>query len=51
MATGLVRMAEAYRLLSGRTNRQAATATPRTAIVHGAGGLAMQNHAVFTLEV
>ncbi|MGQ0629496.1 MAG: thiolase family protein [Sporichthyaceae bacterium] len=49
MATGLVRLAEAAEQLSGRVDRGAAGA--RSAVVHGCGGLAMQNHAVFTLEV
>ena len=48
MATGLVRLAEASRQLSqpdlhgGNASR---------AIVHGAGGVGMQNNCVFTLEV
>lgn len=49
MATGLVRLAEAAEQLAGRTDRGAHGAT--SAVVHGSGGLAMQNHCVFTLEV
>ena len=45
MATGLVRLSEATRALTSG----AAGAT--TAVVHGAGGIGMQNHCVFTLEV
>ncbi|WP_214104741.1 thiolase C-terminal domain-containing protein [Acrocarpospora catenulata] len=45
MATGLVRLAEATRRLT------AANATTSRAVVHGAGGIGMQNHCVFTLEV
>ena len=47
MATGLVRFAEAYRQLA----QPAGSAAPRRAIVHGAGGIAMQSNCVFTLEV
>jgi acetyl-CoA C-acetyltransferase len=47
MATGLVRLHEAAARLAGRLGDEAAT----TALVHGAGGLGMQNHCVFTLEV
>ncbi len=49
MATGLVRLSEAAFQLSGRVERGSAGA--RSAVVHGSGGLAMQNHCVFTLEV
>ncbi|MGH3949375.1 MAG: thiolase C-terminal domain-containing protein [Pseudonocardiaceae bacterium] len=49
MATGLVRLSEAAFQLSGRVDRGSAGA--RSAVVHGSGGLAMQNHCVFTLEV
>ncbi|MGQ0623033.1 MAG: thiolase C-terminal domain-containing protein [Sporichthyaceae bacterium] len=49
MATGLIRLAEATEQLSGRIDRGGRPA--RTAVVHGSGGLAMQNHAVVTLEV
>jgi acetyl-CoA C-acetyltransferase len=48
MATGLVRLAEASRQLS--QSAPSGTA-PRRAIVHGAGGVCMQNNCVFTLEV
>jgi acetyl-CoA C-acetyltransferase len=48
MATGLVRLAEAAERLAGR--RGDADVGTR-ALVHGAGGLGMQNHCVFTLEV
>lgn len=48
MATGLARLAEASRRLS---QPAAYGAGPRRAIVHGAGGVGMQNNCVFTLEV
>ncbi|MBA3743578.1 MAG: 3-ketoacyl-CoA thiolase, partial [Sporichthya sp.] len=57
MATGLVRLAEAVEQLSGRVDRSEAIGSAAgvgrlsTAVVHGSGGLAMQNHCVFTLEV
>ena len=45
MATGLARLGEATRsLLSGRSSSG-------TAVVHASGGIGMQNHCVFTLEV
>lgn len=45
MATGLARLGEATRsLLDARSG-------PGAAVVHGAGGIGMQNHCVFTLEV
>ena len=47
MATGLVRLHEASSRLAGRIGNTRAT----RALVHGAGGLGMQNHCVFTLEV
>jgi len=47
MATGLVRLHEAALRLSGR----AGESTAERAVVHGAGGLGMQTHSVFTLEV
>lgn len=46
MATGLVRLHEASARLAGRIG----DTTPTRAIAHGAGGLGMQNHCVFTLE-
>jgi acetyl-CoA C-acetyltransferase len=49
MATGLVRLTEAAEQLSGRVDRGASEA--RSAVVHGAGGVGMQNHCVFTLEI
>ncbi|HVX33932.1 MAG TPA: hypothetical protein VHA80_12395 [Solirubrobacterales bacterium] len=49
MATGLVRLHEAAQQLAGRVDHAPAGAT--TAVVHGAGGVGMQNHCVFTLEV
>ena len=49
MATGLARLSEASLQLAGRVGH--APADARTAIVHGAGGIGMQNHCVFTLEV
>ncbi len=49
MATGLVRLAEAARQLSnpGRYG----LAAPRSALVHGTGGVGMQSHCFMTLEV
>lgn len=47
MATGLVRLHEAAARLAGRLGPAAGS----QAIVHGSGGLGMQNHCVFTLEV
>jgi len=49
MATGLVRLSEAALQLTGRVDHAPQGAT--SAIVHGAGGVGMQNHCVFTLEV
>lgn len=49
MATGLVRLAEAVEQLCGRAGAHRPAGTK--ALVHGTGGLGMQNHAVFTLEV
>jgi acetyl-CoA C-acetyltransferase len=49
MATGLVRMSEAALQLAGRVDHAPTGAT--SAIVHGAGGVGMQNHCVLTLEV
>jgi len=49
MATGLVRLGEASLQLAGRVPHGPDGAS--TAIVHGAGGIGMQNHCVFTLEV
>lgn len=46
MATGLVRLAEAVRQLA-----EPGDGSPRRAIVHGAGGIAMQNNCVFALEI
>ncbi|WP_374414000.1 3-ketoacyl-CoA thiolase [Novosphingobium colocasiae] len=52
MATGLVRLAEASRQLSQpELNGSSRGAAPSRAIVHGAGGVGMQNNCVFTLEV
>ena len=49
MATGLVRLAEAFIQLSGRGgDKQLENAS--TAIVHGAGGVGMQNNCVAVLE-
>ncbi len=48
MATGLVRLAEAYRQLS---QPHPGADAPRRAVVHGTGGVAMQTNCVFTLEV
>lgn len=49
MATGLIRLHEAAQQLAGRVDHAPEGAT--TAVVHGAGGVGMQNHCVFTLEV
>jgi acetyl-CoA C-acetyltransferase len=49
MATGLVRLSEAALQLTGRVDHAPPDAT--SAIVHGAGGIGLQNHCVFTLEV
>jgi acetyl-CoA C-acetyltransferase len=49
MATGLARLHEATLQLTGRAEH--APEGARSAIVHGAGGIGMQNHCVFTLEV
>lgn len=48
MATGLVRLHEASSRLAGRLGDGTVGGS---AIAHGAGGLGMQNHCVFTLEV
>lgn len=48
MATGLVRLSEAADRLSGRLPDAPKYAS--TALVHGAGGLGMQNHCVFLLR-
>jgi acetyl-CoA C-acetyltransferase len=47
MATGLVRLHEAATRLSGRV----ADSTATSALVHASGGIGMQTHSVFTLEV
>lgn len=49
MATGLVRLAEAYRQMTQPA--EYGLPSPKTAIVHAAGGVGMQSHCVFTLEV
>jgi acetyl-CoA C-acetyltransferase len=49
MATGLVRLGEAAQQLAGRVDH--APPDARSAVVHGAGGVGMQNHCVFTLEI
>jgi acetyl-CoA C-acetyltransferase len=49
MATGLARLNEAALQLTDRVDHGPADAT--SAVVHGAGGVGMQNHCVFTLEV
>jgi acetyl-CoA C-acetyltransferase len=48
MATGLVRLSEASRRLAGELD--GAPEHAPTALVHGAGGLGMQNHCVFLLR-
>jgi acetyl-CoA C-acetyltransferase len=49
MATGLMRMHEAALQLAGRVDHAPASAS--SAIVHGTGGVGMQNHCVFVLEI
>jgi acetyl-CoA C-acetyltransferase len=49
MATGLVRLSEAALQLAGRVPYAPSGAS--SAIVHGTGGIGMQNHCVLTLEV
>ena len=49
MATGLVRLSEAARQLA--YPGEYALKGPASAMVHGAGGVGMQSHCVFTLEV
>ncbi|MBS1845317.1 MAG: 3-ketoacyl-CoA thiolase [Actinobacteria bacterium] len=49
MATGLARLHEAALQLTDRVDHGPDGAT--SAVVHGAGGVGMQNHCVFTLEV
>ena len=49
MATGLVRLSESVRQLIHP--QLYGLGSPSTAIVHGAGGVGMQTHCVFTLEV
>jgi acetyl-CoA C-acetyltransferase len=49
MATGLVRLSEARRQLSIPSDY--GIEAPKSAIVHGAGGVGMQTHCVLTLEV
>lgn len=50
MATGLVRLSEAYRLMT-QCKEFGLNASPSAAVVHGAGGVGMQTHCVFTLEI
>jgi acetyl-CoA C-acetyltransferase len=49
MATGLVRLSEAARQLTYPA--EYGLKSPTSAIAHGAGGVGMQTHCVFTLEV
>lgn len=48
MATGLARLSEAALQLAGRVDHGPSDA--RMALVHGSGGIGMQNHCVFVLE-
>ena len=48
MATGLARLSEAALQLTDRVDHAPPAAS--SAIVHGAGGVGMQNHCVFTIE-
>lgn len=49
MATGLVRLSDAARRLA--IPKEYGLNAPASAIVHGAGGVGMQSHCVFTLEI
>lgn len=49
MATGLIRLAHATRQLT--MPERYGLSVPSRAVVHGAGGIAMQSNCVFTLEV
>jgi acetyl-CoA C-acetyltransferase len=49
MATGLVRLSEAFRQLSHPGDY--GIKAPTSAIVHASGGVGMQTHCVATLEV
>lgn len=49
MATGLVRLAEAYRQMTEPADW--GLQSPSSAIVHAAGGVGMQTHCVFTLGI
>ncbi len=49
MATGLVRLSEATRQLANPA--EYGPTKPTSAIVHAAGGVGMQTHCIFTLEV
>ena len=49
MATGLVRLAEAYRQMTDPSDW--GLAAPSSAIVHAASGVGMQSHCVFTLGI
>jgi acetyl-CoA C-acetyltransferase len=49
MATGLVRLGEAYRQMTAPADY--GLPSPQAAIVHAAGGVGMQTHCVFALEV
>ncbi len=49
MATGLIRLAHAARQLT--MPKSYGLSSPQRAIVHGSGGVGMQNNCVFTLEV
>lgn len=53
MATGLLRLAHAARQLArpSRDRNGALASAPSRAVVHGAGGIAMQSNCVFTIEV
>ena len=51
MATGLIRLADAVHQLSHPAAGSHAPAEPSRALVHGCGGVGMQNNCVFTLEV
>jgi acetyl-CoA C-acetyltransferase len=49
MATGLIRLAQAARQMSAASGTD--ERAPKRGLVHGAGGVAMQNNCVFALEV
>lgn len=51
MATGLVRLREVAAALTGKSSGMPPSASATSGLAHGTGGVGMQNHAVFVLEV